>query len=111
MKQIFYLTKQEIAITKALSDCPNSVTYMASAVKRISSDVHEVLILMELYTGKQVTIETVKPGEGGGVSYLGPIADFCTFCLWNYMPSDCSQSYQFVGEILLFRTKELKHPL
>ena len=46
-----YLTKQEIAVTKALSDCSYSVTYISSITKQISSDVHEVLILMELYTG------------------------------------------------------------
>ncbi|XP_064383604.1 uncharacterized protein LOC135332177 [Halichondria panicea] len=45
-----YLTKQEIAVTKALSDCSYSVTYISSITKQISSDVHEVLILMELYT-------------------------------------------------------------
>ncbi len=47
-----YLTRQEVAITKALSDSPYSVTYISSATRKLSSDVHEILILMELYTGR-----------------------------------------------------------
>ncbi len=39
---------------KALSDCPNSVTYISSSIESLSQDVHEVLILLELYTGKSV---------------------------------------------------------
>ena len=43
-----------LLLQKALSDCPNSVTYISSTIRPLSSDVHEVLILMQLYTGQSV---------------------------------------------------------
>lgn len=49
-----YLARQEIAIMKALTDSPYSVTYLGSEVRQVSIDVHEVLILMELYEGTPV---------------------------------------------------------
>ena len=55
-EQDLYLTRQEIAITKALSDCHNSVTYISSVTKQVTKDVYEVLILMELYSGKCVCV-------------------------------------------------------
>ena len=39
---------------RALSDSPNSVTYLASQINRIGRDVYEVLILMQLYGGQSV---------------------------------------------------------
>lgn len=72
-----FLCKQEIAITvgerelvcltaslqysvfsllqQALSDCKHSVTFIASAINRLSGDVHEVLILLQQYTGETIT--------------------------------------------------------
>ncbi|CAI8040753.1 hypothetical protein GBAR_LOCUS22662 [Geodia barretti] len=41
---------------KALSDSPHSVTYLASSILKISPDVYEVLILLELYTGQNIYI-------------------------------------------------------
>ena len=38
----------------ALSDCPNSVTFISSSIHSLSADVHEVLILLQLYTGQSV---------------------------------------------------------
>ena len=40
---------------QALSDCKHSVTYIASAINRLSGDVHEVLILLQQYTGEIIT--------------------------------------------------------
>ena len=41
-----------LCLQKALTDSKHSVTYMSSSVSKISRDVHEVLILMELYSGQ-----------------------------------------------------------
>jgi AP2-associated kinase len=51
-EQDLYLCRQEIAIMKALSDSNYSVTYMGSQINRLSKDVYEVLILMQLYGGQ-----------------------------------------------------------
>ena len=40
-----------LSFQKALSDCPHSVTYLASSISQTAPDVHEVLILLQLYTG------------------------------------------------------------
>ena len=37
-----------------MSECPNSVTYFGSSIKAITSEVHEVRILMELCSAKNV---------------------------------------------------------
>ncbi len=58
--QDLYLARQEIAITKALSDCPYSVTYFSSAIRQLSSDVHEILILIELYTGREFPLTVLS---------------------------------------------------
>lgn len=42
-------------LQQALSDCKHSVTYIASAINRLSGDVHEVLILLQQYTGETIT--------------------------------------------------------
>lgn len=39
---------------KALSDSPYSVTYLGSEVRQVTAEVHEVLIVMELYEGTPV---------------------------------------------------------
>ena len=41
-------------LQKALSDSPYSVTYLGSEIKKVSMDVHVVLIEMELYEGLPV---------------------------------------------------------
>lgn len=41
-----------IFIQKALSDSPNSVTFVGSSIVRTSSEVYEVLILLELCAGE-----------------------------------------------------------
>ena len=43
-----------LCLQKALTDSRHSVTYMSSSVSQISGDVHEVLILMELYSGQHL---------------------------------------------------------
>lgn len=40
-----------VPLQKALSDCKHSVTFIASAINRLNRDVHEVLILLQEYTG------------------------------------------------------------
>ena len=46
----FFLTLSQ----KALSDSQYSVTYLGSEVRQVSTEVHEVLIAMELYEGTPV---------------------------------------------------------
>ena len=43
-----------LCLQKALSDSKHSVTYMSSSIRQTSSDVHEVLILLQLYSGQYV---------------------------------------------------------
>jgi len=43
-----------LSLQKALSDCPNSVTLISSSIAPLGAEVHEVLILMQLYRGQSV---------------------------------------------------------
>ena len=51
---VLFFLSNNCHMQKALSDCPNSVTFMDSSVRKISPEVHEVLILLQLYTGQSV---------------------------------------------------------
>ncbi|XP_003382494.1 PREDICTED: AP2-associated protein kinase 1-like [Amphimedon queenslandica] len=64
-EQDLYLCRQEIAILKALSDSPNSVTYLASQINKLSREVYEVLILMQLYGG-QTGLQLIRQYHGQG---------------------------------------------
>lgn len=48
------LSINSLLLQKALSDSPFSVTYLASQINRLSKEVYEVLILMQLYGGQSV---------------------------------------------------------
>lgn len=48
------LAKQEVAIMRALSDHRNSVTVYDWSIVKLDSDIHEIIIVMDLYEGGTV---------------------------------------------------------
>ena len=66
-----------------MSDCPHSTTYLASSVTQTAPDVHEVLILLELYTGMQWFIL---------ISVYNSL--LCIVCTW-YMDSTNQNKYKY----------------
>lgn len=78
-EQDLYLARQEIAITKALSDCPYSVTFVASSIRLIAPEIHEVLILLELYTGGRV-VELMNAHTAKGFSEEEVLKIFTDVC-------------------------------
>lgn len=60
-----HLFRQEIAITKIISDCKHSVKYVDSAITALSEDVYEVLILLHLYPGKVIDVLNQRLHRGG----------------------------------------------
>lgn len=59
-----HLCRQEIAITKIISDCKHSVKYVDSAITMLDTDVYEVLILLHLYPGKVIDLMNQRLNSG-----------------------------------------------